>query len=175
MKVLVGSQNSIKIEATQKAFSSYCRSTVEVIDKEVDSNVSNQPIGEETFRGAENRALNLKDLDSKRRYKAEFFVGLEGGIIKNYSVWFEFTVVCIVNRNGEQGFGTSSHFPLKPEIVQKLLEGKELGEVMAEESGIENIKQREGAIGFYTNNLLTRKDLCWEAVVVALIPFRNNL
>jgi len=46
MKVLVGSKNPVKIEATKEAFKKYFD------DIEVDSKVSKQPIGIETFVGA---------------------------------------------------------------------------------------------------------------------------
>ena len=47
MKILVGSQNPVKIEATKEAFLKYFEK-VEVMGIEVDSKVSSQPIGEET-------------------------------------------------------------------------------------------------------------------------------
>jgi non-canonical (house-cleaning) NTP pyrophosphatase len=51
MKVLVGSRNQVKIEATKKAFEKYFYD-IEVVGIEVDSKVSRQPIGIEMFIGA---------------------------------------------------------------------------------------------------------------------------
>jgi len=81
MKVIVGSLNPVKIKAAKEAFSRYFQN-VEVIGVKVKSGVSEQPIGDETFRGAENRALRLKEL--VQNPNAHFFVGLEGGVIKLY-------------------------------------------------------------------------------------------
>ena len=65
MKILVGSKNPVKIEAVEETFLKYFKK-VEVIGIEVDSNVPNQPINEETFEGAENRALALKRINKTK-------------------------------------------------------------------------------------------------------------
>ncbi len=65
MKVLVGSRNPVKVEATKEAFSQYF-DVVEVDGIAVASNVSNQPIEDETFEGAENRAVALKKINEER-------------------------------------------------------------------------------------------------------------
>ena len=62
MKILVGSKNPVKIEATREAFSSYFKD-IEVEGVEVKSSVSEQPLDEETFDGAEHRAKVLKKLN----------------------------------------------------------------------------------------------------------------
>ena len=61
MKVLVGSQNPAKIEATKEVFRKYFGQT-NVIGINVSSEVSAQPVDEEMFEGAKNRALQLKKL-----------------------------------------------------------------------------------------------------------------
>ena len=40
-------------------------------------------------------------------------------------------------------------------------------------SGISNIKQKEGAVGFLTRNVVTRFDILKQSVIMALIPFLN--
>ena len=65
MKILVGSQNPVKIEATKEAFSTYF-GKVEVRGIKVDSKVSNQPTNDETFHGARNRAFGLKRINDKK-------------------------------------------------------------------------------------------------------------
>ena len=129
MKVLVGSRNPVKIEATKDAFSKFF-DNIEVVGIEVDSKVSNQPINQETFEGAKNRVMELRKINKEKNLGAKFFVGIEGGIIKLYSRWFAFSAVCIMDEKGRIGFGTSPHFELPPSIVRHLLERVELGKVM---------------------------------------------
>jgi inosine/xanthosine triphosphatase len=173
MKVLVGSQNPVKIEAVREAFSKYF-DDVEVIGISVASKVPKQPIGDETFEGAKNRALELKRINEEKNLGAEFFVGIEGGIIKLYSKWFAFGGICVIGNKGRVGFGTSPHFELPNDIVKELLNGVELGDVMDRITGDHNTKQKSGAIGFFTKGIIDRRDLYVQGLIVALIPFVNE-
>ena len=173
MKVLVGSHNPVKIEAVKESFSKYF-DNVEVIGIKVNSKVSDQPINEETFEGAKNRALELKRINEEKNLGAKFFVGIEGGIIKLYSKWFAFGTMCIIDDKGRISFGTSPHFELPESIVKHLLAGTELGDVMDKIPEEYNTKQKGGAIGFFTKNVMDRKNLYVHGLVVALIPFINE-
>ena len=173
MKVLVGSQNPVKIEAVREAFSKYF-DTVEVTGINVNSGVSNQPVNSETFEGAKNRALQLKRINDERGLGARFFVGIEGGIINLYSRWFALGGVCILDEKGRAGFGISPSFELPESITEHLLNGIELGDVMDRLTGVHNSKQKKGAIGFFTKGVVERKDAYVHGVITALIPFVNE-
>ncbi|RLG16926.1 inosine/xanthosine triphosphatase [Nanoarchaeota archaeon] len=168
MRVIVGSGNPVKIKAVKDAFSKVFED-VEVVGKKVESGVSPQPIGEETFEGARNRALRLKEKE-----KGDFFVGIEGGIINLFSKWFNFAAVCIVDKRGRMGYGASPLFPLPELVIKQLLEGKELGDVMDEIEGKKGVKYGEGAIGFFTRGAMNRKELMEKGVICALIPFLHE-
>lgn len=170
MKILVGSKNPVKIESVREAFSCYFNS-IEVSGLEVDSKVSAQPINHETFIGAKNRADELVALAQKENLSTDYFVGIEGGIIEEHNRWFAFGCICIMNNQGETGFGTSSLFPLPSIIVTELLNGKELGEVIDKIANDENTKQKGGAIGYLTNGVVTRKELYKQGIISALVPF----
>lgn len=173
MKILVGSKNPVKIDAVREALSNYF-GNIEVTGIEVESGVSIQPAGDETFIGAKNRALNLKALDESNNINADFFVGIEGGIAKEFNRWFAFGCICIVDKSGNIGFGTSPHFELPILVIEKLLNGVELGIVMDEIQNEENTKQKNGAIGYFTNGVMNRKELYIEGLKVAIIPFLHK-
>jgi len=173
MKILIGSQNLVKIKAAEEAFLKYFKEA-EIIGIEVDSKVSGQPIGEETFEGAKNRALELKRINKMKNLNAGFCAGIEGGIIKLYSKWFCFSAMCVIDSRGRIGFGTSACFELPDQIIQELLNGAELGEVMDRIIGDNNTKQKGGAIGFFTKGIMERKDIYASGLIVALIPFINK-
>lgn len=172
MKVLVGSINPVKIEAVQEAFSKYF-SNVEVLSFEVESGVPNQPINDDTFRGAENRAKMLTKINLKQKLNADFFVGIEGGIYQQYNLWFAFGCMCVIDKNGNKSFGTSPHFQLPIEVSNRLLKGEELGEVMDEIMKKKNTKQNLGAIGFFTKGIINRKELYIPGLITALVPFNH--
>jgi len=173
MEVLVGSNNPVKIAATREVFSKYF-GQVNVTGIEVSSKVSAQPVGEETFEGAKNRALELKKLNDKKDLGADFFIGIEGGITKLYSKWFASGVGCVIDNQGRIGYGASPYFELPESIIDQLLSGSELGEVMEKISGKDNIRQKEGAIGFLSRGVMDRKNLYIHSLIVALVPFLNK-
>ena len=173
MKILVGSKNPVKINSVKEAFANYF-DDLEVDGVDVDSGVSIQPVDDETFTGAKNRAIKLKEINERDNLKADLFVGIEGGIIKNFERWFAFGCMCVVDLNGNIGFGTSPHFELPHSVVEKLLQGIELGTVMDEIMNENNTKQKHGAIGYFTNGVMSRKELYIEGLKVALVPFLHK-
>jgi inosine/xanthosine triphosphatase len=173
MKILVGSKNPVKIASVEEAFSNYF-TNISADGIGVDSGVSNQPINDETYAGAQNRAKRLKEINDSQNLGADFFVGIEGGITKQFGRWFAFGCFCIIDKNNFIGFGNSPYFELPDIIVEKLLNGMELGDVMDEILNEQNTKQKHGAIGFFTNGVMNRKELYVEGLKVAVIPFLHK-
>lgn len=172
MKVLVGSVNPVKVGAVRDVFEPHFPG-VEVAGIEAPSGVAAQPVGDDTFAGAENRARALAGRHAERALGAEFCVGLEGGIAQFYGRWFAFGAICIADAAGRLGFGVSPLFELPQEIVVALLKGDELGHVMDRLAGEHNTKQRGGAVGILTGGRITRRELYAQGVAMALIPFLN--
>ncbi|NPA21993.1 MAG: inosine/xanthosine triphosphatase [Candidatus Micrarchaeota archaeon] len=161
MKVVVGSTNPVKINAVKRAFPEH-----EVIGAEVESGVPSQPIGEETWKGAINRA--------KQAFQhGDLGVGIEGGIQKLYSRWYGFGVVAIYD--GEEVYlGTSGWFELPEWLVKRLLEGEELGELMAKLTHTPDLKKKWGAIGVLTKGKLSREDLYYHGILNAFAHYLNK-
>ncbi len=175
MKILVGSENPVKINAVKEAFEKYFDS-VYVFGFDINSGVSAMPINKEVYDGAENRALNLIEINKKENLNADFFIGIEGGIANIFDKWFSFGSICIIDKTGNTGYGTSPHFQLPPSVIEQLLKGIELGDVMDKLSNTHNSKQKFGAIGFFTNGKMNRKELYVYGLISAIAPFlRKNL
>lgn len=166
IKVAVASSNPVKIQATKSAFLEYYKQ-VEIVEIKIDLNIPKQPIGIETFKGAETRAMYLFTSENK----CDFYVGIEGGTIELYNNWFSFGVSCIIDRIGKKSFGTSILFPLPEKIVKEIKKGSELGEIIDKYEGKKDTKKEGGAISFLTNGLLKREQIYKEAVIASLIPF----
>jgi inosine/xanthosine triphosphatase len=173
MRVLVGSANPVKIAAVRDVFEPYFPGA-EVAGIETPSGVPAQPVGDDTFTGAENRARALLTLNTERSLGAEFCVGLEGGIAQYHTRWFAFGAICVTDVSGRRGFGVSPLFELPPGVVDDLLSGDELGHVMDRLAGEHNTKQRGGAVGILTGGRVTRRELYAQGVAMALIPFLNE-
>ena len=173
MKILIGSKNPVKIDAAKEAFSLYF-DKVEAIGISVKSYVPAQPVNSQTFEGAKNRATELQKINDVKKLQADFFVGIEGGIQEIFGKWFAFGGMCIIDKSGKTSFGTSAHFELPESITKRLLAGEELGFVMDEIMQEENTKQKGGAISFFTNGIMNRKELYVTGIISALVPFLHK-
>jgi inosine/xanthosine triphosphatase len=170
--VLVGSRNPVKSAAVADVFASYF-GDVEVRAIEAASGVAAQPVGDDTWTGAQNRALALLRLSQSEGLSADYCVGLEGGIAQLAGRWYNFGVICIAAADARCSFGVSPMFELPRAIVGRLLAGEELGHLIDELSGEENTKQKGGAIAFMTQGRVDRRQLYTQGAVMALVPFLN--
>jgi inosine/xanthosine triphosphatase len=167
--VLVGSRNPVKINATHEAFGRYFGEVV-VTGLEVASGVPDQPVEEQTFEGAANRAAALWRLNAEQRLSAAFCVGIEGGMVRLNGIWFGLGCMCVMDEQGRTGYGTSGLFELPPGLAAEMLNGAELGTLvdrLMEETGT---KQRGGAVAYLTDDVVDRTALYVHGLLLALIP-----
>ncbi|MFQ5796572.1 MAG: inosine/xanthosine triphosphatase [Candidatus Bipolaricaulia bacterium] len=160
----VGSDNPVKARAVENVFTRF-RGPVTVQQVDVPSGVSEQPFDEETVRGAIQRAEHaLGD--------ADYGVGIESGLIWNPVVesYFDVQFCAIVDRDGELSIGHGSGFIYPPQVIEAVLRGRTIGEVMDELTGVEALGEKQGAIGYLSKGRLTRTELTEQAVLAALIP-----
>lgn len=167
-KIIVASKNPVKINAAKQAFESiFPEQNFEVEGISVLSNVPDQPMtDEETLNGAINRAHNAKSTIPK----ADFWVGIEGGVQDRGSVMDTFGWMVVLNEQ-DQSEARSSSFPLPPYIAEQVRKGRELGHVNDEFFKKHNSKRGSGAVGTLTDDRVTRTDLYLQPLKLALIPF----
>jgi inosine/xanthosine triphosphatase len=169
--IIVASENPVKLQATIHGFERMFPETKFSIEGlSVMSGVNAQPIGnDETYQGACNRveAIELSNPD------ADYWIGLEGGVeIDNEEIAATAWIV-IKSRDGQFGKGKAGMFILPPAVSKHIHEGKELGVATDIVFSKTNSKQAGGTIAELTNGLITRTSYYEEAVVCALIPFKN--
>ncbi|MFJ8245839.1 DUF84 family protein [Peribacillus asahii] len=147
MRVAVGSKNPAKVEAVMKVFSE-----AEVLSLSVESGVSAQPFSdEETIEGAVNRAKNcLQHSD------AEIGIGLEGGVVQTKQGLFLCNWGAMTTRDGGVWVAGGARIVLPDVVAKRLEQGEELGPVMDDFTQKANIHKKEGAIGVFTNERMTR-------------------
>ena len=174
-KILIGSENSVKIESVRQSFSKFFK-PVDVKGLSVDSGVSAQPFNEDTFAGAKNRAEQVKRINDEQSLNANFFVGIEGGVLQLHNRWFQFTVIHILDQQHRESVGTTGLYELPDWLVEKLLVGIELGHIIDELTGDFNTREKQSASGFFTKGAVDRLQNYTQAVTFALIPFlQDNL
>lgn len=169
-QVVIASKNPVKIESVTAGFKKmFPEEDFEFVGVSVLSNVSNQPYGdEETLAGAKNRADNAYAESGG----ADFYVGIEGGSLKVGEEMEAFAWVVI--RSGDKyGQAKTGTFYLPKKVIELINQGKELGEADDIVFNRQNSKQQNGAVGILTGDVITRTTYYVEAVVLALIPFKN--
>jgi inosine/xanthosine triphosphatase len=171
--VLVGSKNPVKLAAVQEAFGKYFYE-VKVEGVSISSSVPEQPIGLQTYEGARNRVQELYKYACEQGRRADYYVGLEGGIEQRHERWFSFGCMCIMNHDNKMYYGLTPHVELPEIVVSELLNGGELGPVMDKMVGEHNIKQNQGTIGILSKGVMNRTQLYVSGLVMALVPFVNE-
>lgn len=161
----------MKINAVRSVFEKVFGTKAEVLGFSVQSNVPSQPINNQTYIGAKNRVLELQKIDAEKKLRADYYVGIESGLVKLFDKWLLTACTCIMNSEGKEGIGTSPGFELPTKVVDQLLKGEELGNVMDKIMKDNNTKQKGGAIAYFSEGRMSRKMLCEQGLFVALIPF----
>lgn len=148
--VYIGSTNIIKIKA--------CREVIEpfgyqVIGKQANSQVSNQPKSdEETLLGAINRALNLKE--------GYLRIGLEAGVTYQNNILFLVNWGALIDENENIYVAGGTRIPL-PKPIEKLIfeQNLELADAMDQYYNTTDIKHHSGTIGFFTEDQIKREEI----------------
>jgi len=184
--LVIGSNNPVKIEATKLGFKFlFPDKSLKIFNYKVDSGVDDQPIGiENIIAGAINRIKNAKHNFSKEYSNINedqiYYVGIESGISKIDVVMskyldFQFAAIC---HNNIITLGCGSAFEYPKFVIEKILSGEEneIGNLFEKLSQQQNIKYKQGAIGFLSSGKLNRVDILKNAIIMALIPyFRKDL
>jgi inosine/xanthosine triphosphatase len=170
MKVVVGSTNPVKLKATRNVLKKiYPQMGVQA--KHVDSGVPDQPIGlEVTIQGAINRAKNaFTD-------KFDLSVGIESGLLEvPHSITGYLDLQWCAIYDGEKTtLGVSAGFEYPPMVIEQVLEGVEVGNVMDQVTGVDNLGQKTGAVSHLSRGLLDRTENTEQCVLMAMIPRMNE-
>lgn len=161
--IAVASANPAKIKAVKHCFTEvFPDKTLEVQGFAVPSGVAAQPMSsEETLLGAQNRISALK-----QQVQADFYVSIEAGLDGEFTfAWM------LIEHLGILSKARSASLMLPRSALQMLHQGQELGDVMDQLFGTDNIKQAGGAIALLTNHRLSRSSVYQQALILALIPF----
>ena len=173
--IIVASHNPVKIQATKSGFEKmFPDEKIQIDSVSSLSGVKDQPLSdEETFQGAMNRSFNASQLAPQ----ADYWIGIEGGIEERGHEFTAFAWVIIHGRSADGelvvGKGRTGTFFIPPPVADLIRQGKELGEADDIVFQRNNSKQQNGAAGLLTGNVIDRKELYEQAVILALIPFKN--
>lgn len=177
MKIAIGTLRTPKVEGIRSGvatcpYFAEVESGVEYITRNVSSGISHMPTTvSEVMEGAKNRADNLV----KETIVADYYVGIEGGTSYIGESSYIFGCVYVRDSAGVGHFGFSPMIEV-PSICERMIyeEGKELGPIMDELSGMLDMRSANGAMGAWSNNMFSRKDEFALAFKAAIAPFYNE-
>jgi non-canonical (house-cleaning) NTP pyrophosphatase len=175
MHFAIGTANKPKSEAIEHVLTtSPYTNEATFSNHRVPSWVPDMPTTLEELRTwAKNRAVYTR----RERPDADYFVGMEGGVYKDYE-WEEYWllgVVYIENRDGVGHWGYSCHLKV-PDIVAEGLfdwQWRDLEQVIHALGGEENIGDKQGSFHIWTDGMLSRREQFIMATQCAIAPFFN--
>jgi inosine/xanthosine triphosphatase len=171
VEVLVGSKNEVKVGAVRQAFEGVLPNNDWTVEgMEVNSGVSEQPLDEqETVIGARNRANALKE-----QAKADYYVGIEGGLIHSAGQWMECGWVVILDNKNNEGIAASAKMMIPEKVYEFLRTGEHtLNDVCEKYFEVKDAGKKMGYFGIMTNGVVDRERAYIDAVAFALSRFAH--
>lgn len=174
MKINVGSNNKVKIQAVKEVIRNYdFLSKAEITGIDVPSQVPDQPKSmNKTIQGAINRANNAWS-------DCQYSFGLESGLMKvphTKTGYMDFCA-CAIFDGKKHHLGLSSAFEYPLKVTQLVLkEGLDINQAFYKTGLTANSKVGSfaGAIGILTKGKLLRKEHTKQAIIMALIHLENK-
>ena len=173
MKVLIGTKNPGKIQGAKEALDKYFNN-VEIVGIPVKSNVSDEPVDLDIYKGARNRVDNLVAYAQENNIEAEYYLGIESGITNLLGKWVIINIAVIKDKTGYESWGTGPAFPVPDKYVDEII-NTELGIVMDKVFKQNDLRSGKGGISFLTNDSISRIDITREAFIMALTGQINDV
>jgi inosine/xanthosine triphosphatase len=182
--IALGSDRAAKIMAVRSSIARVAAidaswAEASVLARAVETTVPAMPINDwQLMQGARERALAVRDQLRMQRRDADIYVGLEGGFhsISIEGEWHTFLRGWAYATDGKDGaFGSAPSISVPPALVKKVIEGRrELGLVIDEAAGLQDVRSRQGAWGILSRDLVTRSMSFEVALIAAFAPFYNK-
>ena len=184
LRIAVGSTRAAKLLAVRTACARISEvdpgwDRAEIVARDVETAAPAMPLTDaQLMRGARDRALAVRRLLGADGRGAHLYVGLEGGFhtVTLDGVRHTFLQGWAYASDGARGhFGVGPSVSVPDRIVRQVIVGRrELGEVMDEVAGEQDVRSRQGAWGVISRGLLPRAQSFESALVAAFAPFYNS-
>ena len=166
MKFVLGSTSERKIIITQKILSEYFKDCEIIVEGcSAVSGVPDTPWDDQTWIGAKNRVLDARS----QIIGADYYLGLESGLVERYGHIYEEAWCIIITADGKEFSGYSSGLKVPDYVLHKMdklhMEHSEVMTILEKEHG----KLPNDTWGSYSGGILLREVSLGEAIRNALI------
>jgi len=167
VRINVATDNPVKVRAVEEAFRELFPDADPVVTR-VAGPGPDQPIGDQIVAGAIARART-----ASRAGDPDFSVGIEAGAIRfpGSSRWFAIQGCAIVDRDGRVSLGFGPGFAIPDDLVDPILAGEEMRDVIRRVYRLSDEEVRRGLIGYLSSGRIDRAELTRQAVMMALLPW----
>ncbi len=171
MKIIVGTKNQKKVAVVEAAFRDVLGlDNVDVMPHDAQSGVPEAPCDAETYQGALNRATECYGIGS-----ADFYVGLESGLVERYGNYFEEAWAVVIAKDGTEQIGYSSGLLLPLVVVRRMKAGEKHNEIMVSiDKEFDLPKDNRDTWSRYTGGNISRQVSLEEALRNALIQSAHS-
>ncbi len=168
VRVAVGSENRVKIDAARAEVASILELDADVRGFATASGVPEQPQADETARGARQRATAALAAWPD----ADYGIGVEAGLVSEpgNDQYYDLQRAYVVDRTGlvTDGWGPAFHYP--EWVTKRALAGEMISDILGPVADDPRIGGTTGAIGFLTDGHMDRTALTRIAVLMAFVP-----
>ena len=172
MKVIVTSQNPIKLASTRQAFEKVFPDNVfEFVSVSAPSWVPDQPMGDkETLSWAKNRVHYARQQfpDADYRVGLEWWISIDEEWIGRSFAWMVIASTTTISQS------KTATLQLPAQIISLINEWKELGEADDIVFWQSNSKQKMGAVWLLTDGIIDRAAFYRPSLIFALVPHKNT-
>lgn len=165
MKFVIGSASQRKIDVAKSVIAEFFKDAGVVVEGYASvSGVPETPWDKETFDGANNRAI-----DAWKNVKgADYYIGLESGLVERYGAVYE-EAWAVVSNGKKEFYGYSSGLKVPDYVLKRMEEAKkthsDIMTILEEEHG----KLPNDTWGSYSGGMIIREVSLKEAIRNALI------
>ena len=169
MRINVATDNPVKTCAVERAFRTLFPNT-DVAVASIAGPGPGQPISDQIVAGAISRARS-----AIRTREPDFGVGIEAGIIRfpGASGWFAVQACAIIDRRGKLSLGLGPGFAIPKEVVDPILAGEEMRDVIRRVYRLSDEEVSLGLIHRLSSGRIDRLELTKGAVLMALLPWMD--
>lgn len=173
MKVLIGTNNTGKLQGAKEALSYYFEDfSIEKIN--VESEVGEQPVNEQILQGTKNRINNLKIYAKENNLDVDFYLAIESGISNQLGEWINLSIAGIEDKNGQTSFGTSAGFPIPERYIEEIMQ-TDMSKVFNKLFTYDEERHNQaGTVKIFTKGVISRIELTKSAFVMAITTFING-